>query len=159
VLGAGAGHDLHAVRDALQRAAGVARHASGNVDNTSAQRHLVEVTLATEDVNAAIALLDANPAKARLPPTPPTVTPDFTVPATYRGHFPGRETVLENLVAAFDALKRAPGGDLGGLRTKIYGEIAAAALDVIRDIDVEARRRESADSARPVRTETKLASR
>ena len=98
--------------------------------------HLADITRAIADVNAATAFLAAHKELAAAPATPPTVQPVFEVPADERGQFAAREGVLNNLKTAFAALTRAPGGDLGGLRAKIFSDIATAATDVAADVHI-----------------------
>jgi hypothetical protein len=107
------------------------------------------VTLAINAVAAAMSFIAANPNLAAAPATVAPARPNFTPAAADRGQFPAREGVLNNLAAAFDALTRTPGGDLGGFRARIYSAIAVAAADVNSDIHslAEERRKQAAAAA------------
>jgi len=87
-----------------------------------------------DEVTEAIAFVQKNPGTAAAPPTAPPVATDFAPPESEKGRFPGREVTLNQLKENFDRLNEIPGGDLGGLRPKIHGEIATAAKETINDI-------------------------
>lgn len=90
--------------------------------------------MALGDVEAAINFAGSHPGGAPSP-VPQTERPNFVAPPRPA---PDRNVMLEaaltNLEAAFDALGRAPGGDLGGFRAKTNSDIATAAQDLMAGI-------------------------
>lgn len=63
------------------------------------------------------------------------VQPDFSFPESERGRHTNMEIALTNLGLALDALERVPRANLGGFRTVITNDIAAAAKDVVGGIN------------------------
>jgi hypothetical protein len=112
--------------DSLQRAAN---------QNCYVQKAVVDLTLAITDVNNGLSFVDRRPEAAMTPP-PPVARPDFTFPEP-----PGPlrnimlDRALHNLATAFDAIARAPGGDLGGARTAATGRIALVAKELIAGLN------------------------
>ena len=94
------------------------------------QKAIVDINVAINDINAAIAFAASHPTAAS--PTAPATRPNFTPPPRPA---PERnvslEMALNDLKNAFDAFAQVFGGDLGGLRAKTYSDIAAAANDVM----------------------------
>jgi len=124
--------DLNALRNAFERTANSIRRS--DEDDAFAKRALAAVLLAVDDVTAAIAFMQQHPEAASAPLVPPKITPEFALPEALRGSFPGRQVTLNALKEDFELLNKTYGGDLGGLRAKIHGEIATAAKETIADI-------------------------
>jgi hypothetical protein len=98
---------------------------------------VARIAVVREDVAAALTFVRENPgaADARTPPTPVI---EFSAPVQggTEGPLvpPGVAVALNNLRAGFDALRRAPGGDLGGLRDKINKDLATAVDAIIASL-------------------------
>jgi len=124
---------LEHVRDPLKRAlSALSRAANQSCDVKEAIR---DVKLALTEVTAGEALLTRNADVAALPPLPPDVTPDFTLPPRPA---PRRNEMLEdglkNLQTAFRRLSEAGGGDWRGGRDQAYHRIDDAAKHLIAAI-------------------------
>jgi probable HAF family extracellular repeat protein len=111
---------LNAVEEALRRTSDVLQksvYQSGYVE-----RAKTDIALLQNDVSAAIAFLDSH-GNAPASSFPASVAPNFT--ASDRDEAPALGVALNNLKRAFESFARAPGGDLGGLRSKINNGMAA----------------------------------
>jgi len=94
------------------------------------QKSIADVNRAISDLGSANTYNVANPSNAAAIPS--EVHPSFTPPARPApNRNVGLETALSDLKEGFDLLNEAPGGELGGFRSKVYADIAAAANDLI----------------------------
>jgi hypothetical protein len=129
---------LHAARAALERAVSALTHAANQ--DCSMQKAVVDLTLAIADISAGLSFIDRHPEAATAPPPD---RPDFTFPEP-PGLLEGRaqeppgtgrgarsRIALNNVATAFDAIARAPGGDLGGARTAVNDRIVLVARELI----------------------------
>jgi hypothetical protein len=127
----------------MARGAFVGNRRGDNAPNPEAEaraaRIVAAISLAVDDVTAAINFMNTNPGAAKIPAEagePPlrdlnnqAVRPVFRV-------------TINSLHQAADALRESPGGDLGGLRAKIQQDIAAA-IEVVMEVDRAQNRRGS----------------
>jgi hypothetical protein len=119
--------------DILQRASESLQRAANQ--NDGVQKAIASISTAIDDVAAATKYVEQHPEVAKLD-AQAAPAPDFTAPPRPA---PNRNVMLEQSLTrlrnAFDAIGRAPGGDLGGLRGKINTDISKAAADVIAAIN------------------------
>jgi len=133
---------MEVVGEALRRAYDALGRA-----NTSDKLDYVEKARA--DVVVGIRHVDQSILGAPAPPSATSFQPDFSFPENERGRHPNMESALNNLSLALDALHRVPGGDLGGFRTAITSDIAAAAKNVVGGINQAKDYRERRNNATP----------
>jgi hypothetical protein len=136
------GGPLHATRAALERAVSALKQAANQ--DCSMQKATVDLTLAIADVDTGLRFIDRHPeAAAAPPPTRPDLTfpeppgrlQDSTQDRPGGGRGARSRIALNNLAIAFDAIARAPGGDLGGARAAVNGRIVLAARELIAGLD------------------------
>jgi len=119
---------LNIVSDGLTNAADNLLKAANQSDYV--QKAIAAIDQALDDANQAAAHAHDNSAAAA-----PTASPNFNVqpPPTPRTNFMLYSS-LNSLKFAYYTLNRVPGGDLGGYRTRINDEIAAAADVLVNGI-------------------------
>ena len=101
------------------------------------------LAIVSGDVTSAIAFVREHPDVANAPAvSTPDIQFDAPVPGGTAGPNvpPGVAVGLNNLKAGYEALKRAPGGDIGGFRDKISKDLAAAVDLIYASLTVEEER-------------------
>ena len=128
---------LNTTRNAIQRAINNIQRTNPET-NPYAQRAMTAASQAVIDIAAAITYSQEHPSAGTM--NDAIIKPSFDPPVSDRGRYPSREIALNNLSSAFDTLVQTPGGDFGGLRSKILNEIASAANEILSDISSTASR-------------------
>jgi hypothetical protein len=94
------------------------------------EKGVAALTIVSEDITSAIAFARSNPDVAARAPA--RISADISFEAPVPGGTagpnvpPGVAVGLNNLKAGYDALKGAPGGDIGGFRERINADLAKA---------------------------------
>jgi len=109
-----------AVRTAIANNPGQ-RGRGGSEADLPLQKVNETIAAALDDVNGALAFVQAHPEVADVS-FPFKINRESSIQVTR----PSLGVALNNLHAAADALRQIPGGDLGGFRTKLNGNIEAA---------------------------------
>jgi hypothetical protein len=121
-------HSLNGVSDALTNAADDLRKAENQSDYV--QKAIAEIDQAIDDAKQAAAHVHDD-SGAAVPATSPNF--DAPPPPAPRANFMLYAS-LNSLRSAYDAFNRVPGGDFGGYRTRVNGDIAAAAETLVNGI-------------------------
>jgi hypothetical protein len=122
--------------DALRMAAQSLQRATSNNKGGNREKAIASIEVAIRDVEAARAFLADRPALAELAPAPIAVKPDFGFPQNEVARHTNLNDAFNALRMAFDELSRAPGGDLGGHRSKASASIAATVGSIIDAVRV-----------------------
>ena len=100
------------------------------------------IAVVINDVTAALSFVKDHPDIAS---TPAALTADIEFNAPVPGGTdgplvpPGVAVGLNNIKAGFEALKRAPGGDIGGFREKIRQDLATAVQAIFDSLKYQER--------------------
>jgi len=107
------------------------------------EKAVAALAIVSGDLTSAIAFVREHPDVANAPVAfTPDIQFDAPVPGGTAGPNvpPGVAVGLNNLKAGYDALKRAPGGDIGGFRDRISKDLTTAVDLIYASLTVEEER-------------------
>jgi hypothetical protein len=142
------GDDLRRIAASLQRTTGSLVRA-GPAGSVHAQRAAVSIQSALDGIHGAIAFIRGHPHEAmgEPPAAVATIESAGSAPSTGGSRYAGREAAILGLGEAYASIASLPGGDYGGLRSRIQSEIRAAYSETLADLHAAAERERERESA------------